>query len=186
MPKAYADTTPYAASMVISARPVNLRGSSPAPIPTQAETSIWYGSHGPTPPVSRADANSEVQPRTNPNPGPNTRPARIRTKKTSSTPAVPGESPRSTALIAESTPSTASTRGSRPPSLISASTTTITTGSSARKTNGGPTWAPDDSRTNSGHISIISPPRDDTASTMAERADSGTARFTPSPRRRGA
>ena len=64
-------------------------------------------------------------------------------KKTSSTPAVPGERPRSTAFIADSTPSTASTRGSRPPSLTSASTTTITTGSSARKTNGGPTWPPD-------------------------------------------
>jgi hypothetical protein len=40
-PKAYADTTPYAASIAISARPVTRRGSRPAPIPTHAETSIW-------------------------------------------------------------------------------------------------------------------------------------------------
>ncbi len=61
---------PYAASSTISARPVKRLGSSPAPIPTHADTIIWKGSHGPTPAVSRADAKSEVQPRTNPNPGP--------------------------------------------------------------------------------------------------------------------
>ena len=37
--------------------------------------------------MSRAEANSEVQPSTNPNAGPNTRPARISRKNTSSTPA---------------------------------------------------------------------------------------------------
>src|SRR3954469_20098443 len=105
-PNAYADTTPYAASIQISARPVSRRGSSPAPIPTQAEHIIWNGSHGPTPPVSRADANSDVQPSTKPKPGPNTRPARISTKNTSSTPPVPGDRPRSTAFTADSTPST--------------------------------------------------------------------------------
>ena len=41
MPKAYAATTPYTTSIAISARPVTRRGSSPAPMPTQAETSIW-------------------------------------------------------------------------------------------------------------------------------------------------
>src|SRR3954449_9832414 len=142
-PNAYAATTPYAASIRISARPVTRRGRRPAPIPTQAEQSIWYGSHGPTPPVRSADANSDVQPSTNPKPGPKTRPPRISRKNTSSTPPVPGESPRSTAFTADRTPSTASTRGSRPPSVTSASTTTITTGSSARNTNGGPTCPPD-------------------------------------------
>ena len=53
---------------------MNRRGSRPAPIPTQAATSIWKGSHGPTPAVISADANSDVQPSTKPNPGPNTRP----------------------------------------------------------------------------------------------------------------
>ena len=47
--------------------------------------------------------------------------------------------PRSTALTALSTPRIASTRGSRPPSLTSASTTAITSGSSARNRNGGST-----------------------------------------------
>ena len=38
-------------------------------MPTQAEASIWNGSHGPTPAVSSAEANSEVQPSTKPKPG---------------------------------------------------------------------------------------------------------------------
>ena len=80
------------------------RGSSPAPIPIQAATSIWYGSHGPTPAVISADANSDVQPSTKPNPGPKTRPARISRKNTSSTPAVPADSTRRIALTALSTP----------------------------------------------------------------------------------
>ena len=62
-------------------------------MPTQAEASIWKGSHGPTPAVSSAEANSEVQPRTNPKPGPKTRPPRISRKNTSSMPAMPGGQP---------------------------------------------------------------------------------------------
>ena len=36
-------------------------------MPTQAETSIWKGSHGPTPAVSNAEANRDVQPSAKPN-----------------------------------------------------------------------------------------------------------------------
>ena len=89
-PKAYAAKTPYAASIAISARPVTRRGSRPAPIPTQADTSIWNGSHGPTPAVISAEANSEVHAEHEAEararrPGP----ARISRKKISSTPPVP-------------------------------------------------------------------------------------------------
>ncbi len=41
IPKAYAATTAYAASIAISARPRGRRGSRPAPMPTQAEIIIW-------------------------------------------------------------------------------------------------------------------------------------------------
>src|SRR6478672_2139058 len=174
-PKAYAVTTPYAASIMISARPVNRRGSSPAPIPTHAEQSIWYGSQGPTPPVRSAEANNDVQPSTKPKPGPKTRPARISRKNTSSTPATPAEIPRSSALTALSTPSTASTRGSMPPSPTSASTTAITTGSSARNTNGGSTRAWAGTRTSSGQPSIIRPASEATPSTSADRGARATA-----------
>ena len=51
-------------------------------MPTQAAHIIWNGSHGPTPAVSRAEANSDVTPSTKPKPAPNTRPARISRKKT--------------------------------------------------------------------------------------------------------
>ena len=68
-PYANADTAPYAASSAISARP-RAAGSSPAPSPTHDAASIWNGSHGPTPPVRIADANSVVDPSTKPNPGP--------------------------------------------------------------------------------------------------------------------
>ena len=44
-------------------------GSRPAPSPTQDAASIWNGSHGPTPAVSSAEANSEVEPSTKPKPG---------------------------------------------------------------------------------------------------------------------
>ena len=151
-------------------------------MPTHADTSIWYGSHGPTPAVISAEANNDVQPSTKPNPGPNTRPARISRKNTSSTPAVPAERPRSSALTALSTPSTASTRGSMPPSPISASTTAITTGSSSRKRNGGSTRACSGTRTSSGQASIIRPASDATPRTAAERRDRGTAgRLTSAP-----
>jgi hypothetical protein len=178
-PKAYADATPYAASITISLRPVTRRGSSPASIPTQAETSIWYGSHGPTPAVTSADANSDVQPSAKPKPGPNTRPPRISRKNTSSTPAVPADRPRSTALQALSTPRIASVRGSRPPSENSASTTAITSGSSARNRNGGLSVSPSGSRTSSGQHSITRPAADATPRTAADRRVSGTAAFGP-------
>ena len=161
--------------MAISARPVTRRGSRPAPIPTQAETSIWNGSHGPTPAVISAEANSDVTPSTNPNPGPKTRPARISRKKTSSMPPVPAEMPRRMAITALSTPSTARTRVSSPPWLSSASTTAMTTGSSARNRNGGSTRVSGWTRSSSGQTSIIRPPRDATASTSADRRERGTA-----------
>ncbi|CAM5454524.1 hypothetical protein SCALM49S_06619 [Streptomyces californicus] len=39
-------------------------------MPTKAQPNIWYGIHGPTPPVISAEAKSEVQPRVKPKPGP--------------------------------------------------------------------------------------------------------------------
>ena len=145
------------------------RGSSPAPIPIHAQTSIWNGSHGPTPPVIRAEANSDVHPSTNPKPGPKTLPARMSRKKTSSIPAVPAPSPRRIALTADSTPRIARTRASIPPSLNSASTTTITSGSSARKMKGGSMRADSGTSSSSGQPSIINPAREARASTIAER-----------------
>src|ERR1700733_6518448 len=135
-PKKYPATAPYPASIATSALP-RTGGSSPANIPTQAQPNIWYGIHGPTPPVSSAEANSEVQPSANPNPAPNTRPARTRMKNTVSMPAVPAPSGRSAALIADSRPSMASALASMPPSAISANTTASTSASSAPNISGG-------------------------------------------------
>ncbi len=70
-------------------------------MPTKAQPNIWYGIQGPTPPVMRAEAKSEVQPRVKPKPGPKTRPAGTRTKKTVSMPAVPAPRERMAALTAE-------------------------------------------------------------------------------------
>ena len=161
-------------------------------MPTQAEMSIWYGSHGPTPAVISAEANNDVHPSAKPNPGPSTRPEMISRKKTSSTPESPGEIARVTALTALSTPSSASTRASRPPSVTSASTTATTTGSSARNRNGGSTRVPSGTLSSSGQTSIMSPANDASPSTASERRDSGTAAtrrseappLTPSPTRR--
>src|SRR5690606_17076778 len=136
--------------------------------------SIWYGSHGPTPAVTSAEANSEVQPSTNPKPGPNTRPPRISRKNTSSIPAVPALAPRSTALLAVSTPRIARTRASSPPSVSSASATTSTTGSRTRNTNGGWTVCSGGTRENSGQANISTPATDATASTARERHPRGT------------
>ena len=99
-------------------------------MPIQAQPNIWYGIHGPTPPVSSADANSDVQPSAKPKPAPNTRPASTSRKNTVSMPAVPAPSGRSAALIADSTPSIASALASMPPSAISANTTASTSASS--------------------------------------------------------
>src|SRR5580700_8745560 len=98
----------------------------PASIPTQAQPNIWYGSHGPTPPVTSADENSVVQPRTKPKPGPNTRPASTNVKNTVSMPAVPAPSGRRAAPIAESTPSIAIALASMPPAATSEKTTAST------------------------------------------------------------
>ncbi len=144
-------------------------------MPTHAATSIWYGSHGPTPAVTSAEANRLVQPSTNPKPGPKTRPPSTSRKKTSSTPAMPGEMARANALTALSTPRTASTRASRPPSLTSASTTATTIGSSARNRNGGSTRVPSGTRSSSGQTSIIRPATEASTSTSPERRPSGTA-----------
>ncbi len=70
-----------------------------------------------------AEANREVQPRVKPKPGPYTRPARTRLKKTVSIPAVPAPSGRIAALTAESTPSMARALELMPPSAISEMTT---------------------------------------------------------------
>ena len=113
------------------------RGSSPASRPTKAQPNIWYGIHGPTPPVISAEANSEVQPSVNPKPGPNTRPARTSTKNTVSMPAVPAPSGRRPAFTADSTPSMASALASMPPSAISANTTASTSSSSTPNISGG-------------------------------------------------
>ncbi len=55
--------------MAISALPRS-RGNSPANSPTQAAPNIWYGSHGPTPPVMIADANSVRAAEDDAEPGP--------------------------------------------------------------------------------------------------------------------
>src|SRR5262249_54861869 len=92
-PNKYADRAPQPTSIAISALPRS-GGSSPANMPTHAAPNIWYGSHGPTPPVSIAEANRDVQPSAKPNPAPYTRPPRMSRKNTISTPAVPAPSGR--------------------------------------------------------------------------------------------
>jgi hypothetical protein len=105
-------------------------------MPTQALANIWYGIHGPTPPVIRADENRVVHPSTKPNPAPNTRPARIRRKNSVSMPAVPAPSGRRAAPMADSTPSMATALASIPPSATSAITTKTTTTSRTPKNSG--------------------------------------------------
>ncbi len=109
-------------------------------MPIQAQPNIWYGSQGPTPPVSSADANRDVQPSANPKPAPNTRPASTSRKNTVSTPAVPPPSGRSAALIADRTPSIAMALASMPPSAIPANTTASTSSSSTPNISEG-AWA---------------------------------------------
>ncbi|KIX76563.1 hypothetical protein SF23_16560 [Streptomyces sp. MBRL 10] len=106
-------------------------------MPTNAQPNIWYGIQGPTPPVMSAEANSEVQPRVKPKPGPYTRPARTRMKNTVSMPAVPAPSGRTAALTADSTPSMARALESMPPSAISEITTHSTITSRTPKMSGG-------------------------------------------------
>ncbi len=147
------------------------RGRRPAPIPTHAAPSIWKGSHGPTPPVMRADAKSVTAPWTNPNPAPKTRPPRTRRKKTVSSPAVPAPSGRRAAPTAESTPSIATALTSIPPSAISARTTASSSGRTRAKTSGASAeWArPDDGSTSSGQPNATSPARLTSATATVER-----------------
>src|SRR5690606_13753401 len=111
-------------------------GSSPATRPTNAAANIWYGIHGPTPPVSSAEANSPVLPRMKPNAGPKTLPAKMIRKKTVSTPAAPAPNGRTAATTADSTPSIATARASMPPSESCTSTTAVTSGSSIANSQG--------------------------------------------------
>src|SRR5690625_1827650 len=181
-PNPYATTIPYAVSIAISQRPVTRRGSRPAPRPIHAEHIIWNGSHGPTPPVSNAEAKIATHPRAKPNPGPKTRPASTRRKNTVSIPATPAPSGRSTASTAASTPRMASAFASMPPSDISASTTTITTGSSATNMNGASSEscvAEPSTRTSNGHTNIARPATDAIAIVMALRGPIRTACVSP-------
>ena len=98
------------------------RGSSPAPRPIHAAPIIWNGSHGPTPPVTSAEANMPIAPRQKPKPGPSARPPRTTTIHIGSKPACPQPNGRSAAAAAASTPSSATPLASRPPSATSAST----------------------------------------------------------------
>src|SRR5579875_1603068 len=133
-------------------------GSSPANMATQAEPNIWYGSQGPTPAVSSADANMDVQPSAKPKPGPYTRPASTSRKNTISTPAVPASSGRSAALIADSTPSMASAFASMPPSATSANSTASTSTSSAPNISGGVSVEPNvPGATTNGHRNATKP-----------------------------
>src|SRR3954451_2319531 len=92
--------------MTISARP-RAGGRQPAKNPTHAEPNISNGSHGPTPPVNKADVNIVSAPSTNPKPRPKTRPAGSRRKNNGVNPVTPVDGNRSAAPQAVSTPSTA-------------------------------------------------------------------------------
>ena len=105
-------------------------------MPTHEAASIWNGSHGPTPAVISAEANNVVEPSTNPNPGPNTRPPRMRRRNTVSMPPRPAPSGRSIAPRAVRIPSIATALASIPPTLISARTTATITGTTATNTSG--------------------------------------------------
>jgi hypothetical protein len=83
-----------------------------------------------------AEANSVVQPRTKPNPGPKTLPAITRMKKTISMPAVPAPNGRNAAPIAERTPNMAIALASMPPPAISANTMARTSTKSAPNISG--------------------------------------------------
>src|SRR5580658_352503 len=155
-------------------------GSSPANMPTQAQPNIWYGIHGPTPAVSSADANSDVQPSAKPNPAPYTRPASTSMKNTVSIPAVPAPSGRNAALIADSTPSMASAFASMPPSATSANTTASTSASSAPNISGGVSVdenAP--GATTNGHRNATNPRNDAIAIAAVARGRSRIAVLMP-------
>lgn len=102
----------------------------------QPIASIWNGIHGPTPPVSSADANIVTEPSTKPNPGPRTRPLSTIRKNIGSIPAVPAPIGRSAAPVAASTPSIATAFGPSPDSEIVAATTATRRTSRPAKSHG--------------------------------------------------
>ena len=164
--------------MAISARP-RAGGSRPAPSPTQAAASIWKGSHGPTPPVMRADAARESAPSEKPKPGPSARPPRTRMNQMGSSPAVPAPSGRRTHTTAVSTPSIAIDFASMPPSASCASTTMSTRGTTAAKIHGASAaWAtavePGSAR--KGQAKAATPTRDAIVTAIHDRGPMRTAR----------
>lgn len=142
VPYANAARKPYPASISSSQRPRSRSGpgSSPAPIVNQPMASIWKGIHGPTPPVSSADANMVTDPSTYPKPGPSTRPLRTIRKNIGSMPAVPAPIGRSAAPVAASTPSMATAFGPSPDSEIVAATTATSRTRSPANSHGA-SWA---------------------------------------------
>ena len=145
-------------------------------MPTQALANIWYGIHGPTPPVIRADENRVVHPSTKPNPAPNTRPARIRRKNSVSMPAVPAPSGRRAAPMADSTPSMATALASIPPSATSATTTITTTRSRTPKRMGAMAASPNrPGATTKGQQKATAPSAVATAMARRERPPTGMA-----------
>ncbi len=156
-------------------------------MPTHAAPSIWKGSHGPTPPVRRADANIETAPRLKPNPGPRARPPRMSTIQIGSSPAVPAPSGRRAAMTALSTPSMAMALASIPPSLTCVRTTTSRSGTTTANRIGASlacATAADSGAATSGHRKATSP----TAETMPMASRDAGPRCTallirPPPRR---
>ena len=100
-----------------------VRGSMPAPIPTQPIATIWNGSHGPRPPMNRPLANMPTAPSRNPNAGPKLFPATSTTMNIALKPATnPGS--RSATIAAPSTPISATAFGPSPPRPSSTNSTT--------------------------------------------------------------
>ena len=107
------------------------------------------------PPTSKALTKSELAPRMNPKPEPNTNAPMIIKKNAVSMPAVPAPKTRITAFRAISTPKTASCLLPRPPLENSTSTTTKITGINPMKTDCArrPSSA-DSAATNRGQVNI--------------------------------
>ena len=178
-PKTRPATQPYAASTARSTRP-EARGSSAAPSPTQPAAIIWNGSHGPTPPVSKAPVTMASAPRTKPKPRPSTRPARMRRKNIGSSPAVPALRTRSAPPMAARTPSTAMVLASRPPAATSASDTSASSPAAARTATARRGRGPGRPRGWRGTASRRRPPRRRvTRASAIDRLPSGPQRVHP-------
>jgi len=121
--------------MTSSSRP-RRRGSSAAPAPIQPAATIWNGSQGPTPAESSPDAKNDNAPRQKPNPGPNTRPPQMMSRKKKVKPVPPPDSGRSAASTPARMPRIATALASRPPSESSANTTARHNGNRATKIHG--------------------------------------------------